>query len=111
MKKIISVAVMGTLLAIGVGCGATGGYPYGGVYNGTTTPHGMNKNEISGAAKSGDKNGESCATGILGLAAFGDASLDAAKKAAAVTDVHSVEFRNFSILGLYTQGCTVVHGK
>ena len=110
MKKIISAAVMGTFLAVGVGCAGLG-YPSGFIYNGTTVPHGMDRNEVSGAAKSGDKTGESCATGILGLIGMGDASLDAAKKAAAVTEVHSVEFRNFSILGLYTQGCTVVHGK
>ncbi len=110
MKKMITAAVMGTLLAIGVGCGA-GGYPSGFIYNGTTTPHGMDKNEVSGAGKAGEKTGESCATGILGLIGMGDASLDAAKKAAGVTDLSSVEMRNFSILGLYTQGCTVVHGK
>ncbi len=110
MKKIISIAVAGTMLAIGTGCAGMG-YPAGSLYTGTTTPHGVNRNELSGAAKSGDKMGESCSTGILGLVAFGDASVDAAKKAGGVTEIHSVEFRAMSILGLYSQGCTVIHGK
>jgi hypothetical protein len=33
--------------------------------------------EGSGAGKADTKVGEACATGILGIAAFGDASLDA----------------------------------
>jgi hypothetical protein len=86
-------------------------YPGGLLYTGVQFPHGMNRNEVSGPGKTGDKGGEACATGILGLAAFGDASLNAAKKAAGITEVHSVEFHGTNILGLYAQGCTEVHGK
>ena len=94
------------------GCAFLGyGYPVGSLYTGTQVPHGINRNETSGQAKSGDKKGESCATGILSAAAFGDASLDAAKKAGGITEVHSVEFHGTSILGVYSQGCTEVHGK
>ena len=93
------------------GCGFGGGYPSGSIYSGTQVPHGMDRAEMTGAAKTGDKSGEACATGILGLAAFGDASLASAKKAAGVTEVHSVELRSFNVLGIYTQGCTEVHGK
>ncbi|MBK8253511.1 MAG: hypothetical protein IPK82_12695 [Polyangiaceae bacterium] len=97
----------------GCGCGALGGgYPSGSLYQGTKTPHGVDRLEMAGSAKSGDKEGESCATGILGAIAWGDASVDAAKKAGQITDVHSVELRSFSILGVvYSTGCTVVHGK
>jgi hypothetical protein len=28
-----------------------------------------------------------------------------------VTEVHSVEFHGTNILGIYSQGCTEVHGK
>jgi hypothetical protein len=112
MKKLSGLACV-VVLTVGTGCGV--GYPVGSVYNGTTTPHGMSKNETAatfqGQMKPGPKNGEACATGILGLAAWGDASLGAAKKAGAITDVHSVEFRGYNILGVYTQGCTVVNGN
>jgi hypothetical protein len=94
------------------GPGFGGGlYPGGSLYTGVQFPHGMNHNEVSGPGKTGDKGGEACATGILGVAAFGDASLNAAKKAAGITEVHSVEFHGTNILGLYAQGCTEVHGK
>jgi len=109
MNMIAKFSVVGLLVSAVTGCGVT--YPTGSVYTGTTTPHGMDRLEASGQAKTGDKSGEACATGILGLAAWGDASLAAAKKAGTISDVHSTEFRGFNILGIYTQGCTVVHGK
>lgn len=97
----------------GCGCAALGGgYPSGSLYNGTTVPHGVDKLEMAGTGRSGDKEGESCATGILNAVAWGDASVDAAKKAGSITDVHSVELKSFSILGVvYSTGCTVVHGN
>jgi TRL-like protein family len=112
MKSVAKVIFSVGVLVAATGCAMFGGgYPSGSIYNGTTVPHGVNRNETSGAGKSGDKGGEACATGILMLAAWGDASLDAAKKEAHVTEVHSVELRSFNILGIYTQGCTEVHGK
>lgn len=108
-KTLLKFATGGALAAFILGCGV--GYPTGSLYSGIQIPHGMDRAEVSGAAKSGDKHGEACATGILSLVAFGDASLDAAKKAAGVTEVHSVEFHGTNILGIYMQGCTEVHGK
>ena len=89
-----------------------GGYPVGVIYDSTVVPHEMDRNETSGQAKPGEKTGEACATGILGAVAWGDASLDAAKKAARVTEVHSVEFRPTVVFfGAYYEACTVVHGR
>ena len=99
----------GAALAMMIGCGY--GYPIGSIYTGTSIPHPMDRSETSGPGKTGDKSGEACATGILGLAAFGDASLDASKKAGGISEVHSVEFHGTNILGIYQQGCTVAHGK
>lgn len=97
------------VLATMTGCG--GGYPTGLIYSATQTPHSMDRNEVSGTAKTGDKSGESCAAGYLGLVAIGDASLAAAKKAGGISEVHSVDFHGTNILGIYTQGCTEVRGK
>jgi len=108
--NIVKATVGAVIAIIAIGCGGNG-YPTGSLYTGTQVPHGININETSGAGKTGDKQGESCATGILGIAAFGDASLDSAKKAGGVTEIHSIEFHGTNILGIYTQGCTVVHGK
>jgi hypothetical protein len=94
------------------GCAALGVYyPFGSIYQGTQIPHYVNRQSTQGPGTTGDKVGESCATGILFAVAFGDASLDAAKKVGGISEVHSVEFHGTSILGLYTQGCTEVHGK
>ena len=109
-KNLLKFATGGAIAIILLGCGGYG-YPIGSLYTGTQVPHGINRNEMSGPGKSGDKAGEACATGILGAAAFGDARLDAAKKAGGITEIHSVEFHGTNILGLYTQGCTEVHGK
>jgi TRL-like protein family len=112
MKLAEKLAFIAGVTFIATGCAAfTGGYPSGSIYSGTTVPHGVDRLEMAGQAKSGAKSGEACATGILNLAAFGDASVDAAKKAGGVTDVHSVELRTMNILGIYTQGCTEVHGN
>jgi hypothetical protein len=115
MKKTLSIVTtttfVGLLLAL-TGCGGLiGGYPHGSLYTGTQVPHGMSRMEVSGPGKTGDRGGEACATGILGVVAFGDASLNGAKKAAQITEIHSVEFHETNILGLYSQGCTEVHGK
>lgn len=102
---------MRTWLAI-VACLATGcGYPVGLVYSSAQTPHGQNRTETAGHTKPSDKQGEACVTGILYLVAFGDGSLDAAKKAGGITDVHTVELHTTNILGIYSQGCTEVHGR
>ena len=111
-KNLIKLATGGAMAVILLGCGGfLGAYPSGSLYTGTQTPSGLNRNETSGAAKTGDKHGEACATGILYAVAFGDASLDAAKKAGGISEVHSVEIHTTNILGIYMQGCTEVHGK
>jgi len=87
-------------------------YPAGIIYNGTTAPSMLDRVETSGAGKAGTKVGKACSTGILGVAAFGDASLDAAKRAGQITDVHSMEYEATAVLGfIYSQVCTVVHGN
>jgi hypothetical protein len=111
-KTLLKIATGGAFAVFLLGCGAMNSmYPFGSLYTGVQSPHVTNRNETSGPGKSGDKAGEACATGILGLVAFGDASLDAAKKAGGITEVHSVEHHGTNILGIYVQGCTEAHGK
>jgi hypothetical protein len=111
-KNLLKFAAGGAMAVILLGCGAMNSqYPFGSLYTGVQSPHVTNRNETSGPGKSGDKQGEACATGILGVVAFGDASLDAAKKAGGVTEVHSVEHHGSNILGIYVQGCTIAVGK
>ena len=88
------------------------GYPIGGVYHATTVPSVLDRVETSGPDKDGSKVGKACTSGVLGLAAWGDASIDAAKKAGGITNVHSVEVESSAILGfVHVSACTVVHGS
>jgi hypothetical protein len=86
-------------------------YPYGVVYDGTVTPHAMMRVNGDGANKAGTKQGEACAEGILGLVAWGDASVSSAKDAGGIKDLYSVEMRDFNILWIYHKACTVAHGN
>ncbi len=58
------------------------------------------------------RRGEACSTGILGLYASGNSSVNRAKTRAGINEVHIVEERFTQILaGLYTKYCTVVSGS
>ncbi|MER2490819.1 TRL-like family protein [Catenovulum sediminis] len=57
------------------------------------------------------KSGEACANSVLGLAAFGDASIEKAKKNGGVTKVSSVDHSTINILYFYGQYCTIVTGE
>lgn len=102
------LAGLGLVVIGSAGCGV--GYPVGSFYTGTQTPQGMMRLEGSGTPRPDTKTGQACATGILGIVGWGDASLASAKKAAGVNDVSSVEFGGTNILGIYTKGCTIVSG-
>jgi hypothetical protein len=108
MKNLMVAAA--AVLSIGI-VGCTGMYPYGAFYDGTTTPHAMMRVNGDGANKAGAKTGESCATGIMWLVAWGDASVASAKAAGGIKEVHSVEFHDTNYVGVYHVGCTVVHGE
>ncbi len=57
------------------------------------------------------KRGEACGENILGIVAQGDSSIDAAKRNGGITQVTSVDADVSSILGLYSEVCTVVRGN
>lgn len=113
MYRSVTTCLVAMAALFATGCGTT--YPAGFIYNSTTTPHSMSQAQVAavapGQAKPGTKSGEACASGVLGIAAWGDASVAEAKKAASISDVHSVEFRGVNYLGVYSQGCTVVTGN
>lgn len=58
-----------------------------------------------------EKRGQACATNVLGLVAFGDASIEAAKKDAGIVKVTTVDHDSTTVLGLFGQFCTVAYGK
>lgn len=64
-----------------------------------------------GPAAKPTKRGEACAQNVLGLFAFGDASIDTAKRAAGITRIASVDHNNAQVVGYYTRFCTIVKGQ
>lgn len=64
------------------------------------------------SSTSARKTGIACAKNVFGAFAWGDASIDAAKKNGGIKKVSSVDRDVFTIFGsLYSKSCTVVKGK
>lgn len=103
MKKILLLTTM-SLLLIFLNCATIAYGPFGVLFTSST---------IGSAAsgKEGNKTGEACAHSILGLVAFGDASIQKAKLAGGINDVTTVEHSIFSILAVYGKMCTIVKGN
>ena len=59
----------------------------------------------------GSKMGQACAMAILGLVAWGDASVVTAAKNGGISKVATVDKKLFNILGVYSTHCTVVSGE
>lgn len=57
------------------------------------------------------KVGKATANGILGLAATGDASIQAAAKSAGITKIHHVDYHATSILGVVSSYTVIVYGE
>lgn len=59
----------------------------------------------------GNKVGTSEATSILGIVGQGDASINAAAKAAGIKKISHVDYETYSILGIYAKHTTIVYGE
>lgn len=55
------------------------------------------------------KMGSACTTGVIGIVT-GDSSIEAAMKAGNIKKVSFVDHKAKSVLGIYTEYCTIVHG-
>ncbi len=84
-------------------------YPVGVLYTGTTTPDKTDRVTVR-ASRAPTRTGEACASGVLGLVAWGDASVATAKKNGGLSEVYTVDSKLKTIIGIYTQGCTIVTG-
>jgi hypothetical protein len=103
--------ILATILALSFGlytlCGCAMAHPglvEGGLFSSYTIGS-------AGGTGEGKKSGEACAMSILGIVGIGDASIDAAKKEAGVTQIAAVDHHAFNILGLYGSVCTIVTGS
>jgi TRL-like protein family len=94
------------VLSVLAGC-AAGPNPQGGLlYTSIKGP-----NHVVDEKVDRRKQAEACAANVLGYIAFGDASIAAAKKKGGIVQVSTVDYSEFSILGvLYKKTCTIVSG-
>lgn len=104
MKKLILVLGLSGTLAFFAGCSTSGVAP-GLLYTDSVTP---------GTATSvgeSSKEGSATCSNILGLVAIGDCSIDTAAKAGKISQIKSVDAKNFGILGLYSTTTIIVKGN
>jgi hypothetical protein len=73
----------------------------------TSTATGENATSVAGF----ERTGEACVASVLGVAAFGDASIAAAAKQGGLSMISAIDTSQFSILGIYASHCTLVRGK
>ena len=100
-KKILAAGFVAVFMSA---CAVTGFGPSGSIFTQTTVG-------AYGNAIGGTKVGRSCVTSILGLVATGDGTVDTAAAGAGITNVNTINFEGFSVLGLYSELCTIVRGE
>ncbi|MGZ3794232.1 MAG: TRL-like family protein [Bdellovibrio sp.] len=101
MKYIIALAALATLSGCATGMTRNG---IGLIY--TQVKDSITATEHAG----GSKKGTACANNILALVSTGDMSIDTAKKNGSITKVTSVDYSQYSILGVYAETCAIVTG-
>ena len=63
-----------------------------------------------GGGENAMKKGKSCARVILALFAWGDASIESAKRAGGIREVTTIDHESFNFIG-FGSFCTVVYGE
>lgn len=102
LGRIVTVLFCVTVLG---GCATAAAPTNGLLFTGVKGP--VNSNEGTDVSS----EGTACATNVLGLLAFGDASIEAAKRDGDIERVTTVDHQTTSILGLYAQFCTNAYGS
>ena len=112
MKKLITIISFGSIFLY-TGCASHnsnlgyGGQPTGIVVSSYNTP-----GSISNPTVKPQKQGVACTSGILWVAAWGDAGTKTAMSNGGITKIATVEYSNYSILsGLYSKYCTITYGE
>lgn len=70
-----------------------------------TTPVG------AGSTVQASKTGEAVCWNILGIAAWGDCGVEAAKKAGGINEIATIDQQNLGILGLFYKTTIIVKGN
>ena len=106
MTKLLGLSAVAAAFVLCAGCFTA---PYGAP---VSAPIQMTKGagQVVDNAVPCTKVGKSMAKGII-LVGFGDASVDAAVKAAGIKKIHHIDTEQFNVLGIYCEATTVVYGE
>ena len=108
MKKPIvrGLIIPGLIVSIFLfsGCATVMGPAIGTIYTDTQAPLAVTSNAV------GSKVGSAEAKSILGIVAIGDASVQAAAKQGGITRISHVDYKSYSILGVYAKITVYVYG-
>lgn len=104
MKSLLKVGAV-SLLALGCA-------PFGVIYHDVQAPpEGVSLTPVNGT-RTIIKTGKSCAYGVLGLVAWGDASQQSAANDGGITKVYAADETRMGVLAfVYREYCTVVSGE
>ncbi|MFH1367899.1 MAG: TRL-like family protein [Elusimicrobiota bacterium] len=105
MKKLLFAAMALGLMVYLSGCASVSSPIMGSIYTDVKAPLMATSN--SGSSKVGTSE----ATGILGMFATGDASIETAAKNGKITKIHHVDYHSTSVLGLFSSFTTTVYGE
>jgi hypothetical protein len=106
-RRSLKIAVSGAAILLLSGCADWPRAGHNGLfYTNVTTPVAVLDQEAPAV-----RTGEACSTGILGLFASGNSSINAAKTKVGITKISTVEERfTHYLLGAYSKYCTIVSG-
>ena len=109
MKKVAYIFLIVLLTVSLAGCATISPY-IGAVFTQVKYPH--NHAVVSSDGTIGSKMGKSTAYFILGIAAFGDASVQEAARIGGITEIKTVEHEYLNVLTIaYGQYSTIVTGE
>lgn len=109
MKKVAYIFLIVLLTVSLAGCATISPY-IGAVFTQVKYPH--NQAVVSSDGTIGSKMGKSTAYFILGIAAFGDASVQEAARIGGITEIKTVEHEYLNVLTIaYGQYSTIVTGE
>ncbi len=112
MKKLAATLAFAMLSSGCASAAVSASPPSGFFYTGVKGVGPSTQAQITDGVRPGPKQGQTCATGILGLASWGDMGLDTAKKTGGITRVDTVDYSSMRILGgAYVKNCTVITGE
>lgn len=104
MRKSVSLVLVLAAATLLPACVATPVGP-GIFYTGVKAPL-----EATASTQPSSKSGKSSAKQVLGLAAWGDASIQAAATSGGIKVIHHVDYEAFTILGVYSSFEVTVYG-